>query len=243
MAKPATRKVPIADRRGIQHFMAVGDATCGMLVRAGVEATAGALAADLGSDDWRKEVPRAELPECAPGALRFFPFQYRGHDWTSVVHRYAFQDDLAQRLSAALATRALWVGYEDVSGSIDYALYDSGAAKEVFHLGDPRSFRELSSAEMRSLERAGGVCRWVQKDPQGAYARSDVRRLDAADIRKLGAERGKQYVGHLDRLFDDFLRSQDAFLAFNALGEVGREFYPLDEAEDGEILRIDVVGK
>lgn len=223
--------------------MAAGDSSCGMLVRAGVEAAAGALADDLGTTNWRKDVPRRELPECELGAPRFYPFQYRGHDWTCVVHRYEFWDDLARRISSALRARAVWVGYERVSGSVDYALYDSGAAKEVFHLGDPKVFRELTPVEMGALDRAGGVCRWVQPVPEASYARSDVRRLDGAKFRALAAKKGKAYGEHVDGLFDDFLRSQDAFLGFNSLGEVGTEFHPLDEAADEEILRIDVVEK
>jgi hypothetical protein len=234
---------PIAERRGIQAFMAVGDASCAMLVRADVEQTARELARDLGTENWRKDVPRKALPACGLRDPRFYPFQYRGHDWTTVVHRYEFMDDLAKRLSAALRIRAIWVGYEDVSGSTDYTLYDSGRLKEVFHLFDPKAFHALEPAEMELLDRRGGLARGVPPLPHGYFAGSQVRSLNLADFKALLTLKGRQYGEHLERLFDDFLRSQDAFLGFNGLGEVGTEFYPLDEAGDDEILRIDVVEK
>jgi len=42
-------------------------------------------------------------------------------------------------------------------------------------------------------------------------------------------------------LIDDFLKSQNAFLAFNVADEPGREYFPLAEATDADMVRIDVV--
>jgi hypothetical protein len=43
------------------------------------------------------------------------------------------------------------------------------------------------------------------------------------------------------RVADDFLKSQDAFLAFNIMDEPDREYFPLAEAADEDIVRMDVV--
>lgn len=237
MAKPKKTKTPISERRGLQGSMQMPDALCAMLVRADVEQTAGALARDLKTKKWRKSVPRAELPACDLSTPRLYPFQYRGHTWTTVVHRFAFYDDVAKRLSAALRTRALWACYEDTSYCFDYALYDSGGLVEVFHWGNRDEFSSLTPTEFAQVEERGVF----SCAPHGYFAASKVRKLATADFEGLTKKVRKQFGEHLDHLFDEFLRSQDTFLAFNIMDEAGREYFPLAEASDADIVRIDVV--
>jgi hypothetical protein len=239
MPKLKKTKTPMVERRGLQGSMHMPEALCAMLVRADVEQTAGALARDLKTKKWQKSVPRAELPDCELSTPRFYPFQYHGHVWTTVVHRFAFYDDVARRISAALRTRALCAGYEDTSYCFDYALYDSARLVEVFHWGTPGEFSSLTPAEFAQVEERGAF----SCAPHGYFAASKVRKLDGADFRDLSNKVRKQFGDHLDHLFDDFLRSQDAFLAFNIMDEPGKEYFPLAEASDDDLVRIDVVEK
>jgi len=237
MPKPKKTKTPIAERRGLEGSMFMPDALCAMLVRADVEQTSGALAQELKKKKRQKNVPRAELSNYDFSLSRLFPFQYRGHSWTTVVHRFVFFDNIAKRLSAKLRTRALIAGYEDTSFCFDYALYDSGRLIEVFHWGDQQEFSSLTPAEFAQVEERGvNSC-----SPHGFFAASKVRKLDETDFQALSKKVRKQFGEHLDHLFDDFLRSQDAFLAFNILDEPEREYFPLVEARDDEIARIDMV--
>ena len=155
------------------------------------------------------------------------------------MHRYEFQDDLAKRLSAALNTSAIWIGYEDVSGSWDYTLFESGGLREVFHVHDPAHFQALDASEMRRLDERGLV-KCSPPIRHGYFAGAEGR-LARAEFEKLSGLKGRRYGEHLDGLFDSFLRRHDAYAGFNTLGEVGTEFYPLDEAADEEIERIDLV--
>ncbi len=238
---PKLRKVktPIAGRRGLHGSMHLPDALCAMLVRADVEQTAGALARDLKTRKWQKNVPRGELPDCDAYTPRFYPFQYRGQDWTTVVHRCAFDDLVAKRLSSALRTGAICVGYEDTSNAYDYVAFDSGKLAEAFHLTDCQEFHTLTAAETAAVEERG-VFGFA---PQPYFCVSKVRRLDIADFKALSKKVRKQFSEHLDYLFDEFLKSQDAFLGFNIMDLPGKEYFPLAEATDDEIARIDVVEK
>jgi hypothetical protein len=219
--------------------MQLPDALCAMLVRADVEQTAGALARDLKTKKWQKNVPRDELPDCDLYTPRFYPFQYRGQEWTTVVHRCAFDDLVAKRLSSALKTRAVWVSHEDTSGAYDYIAFDSGKLAEAFHLTDWQEFHTLTPAETTAVEERG-VFGFA---PQPYFCVSKVRKLDVADFKALSKKVRKQFGEHLDRLFDEFLKSQDAFLGFNIMDQPGREYFPLAEASDDEIARIDIVQK
>jgi hypothetical protein len=239
MPKAKKIKTPIAERRGLQGSMQLPDALCAMLVRADVEQTVGALARDLETKRWQKKVPRSELPDCDLCTPRFYPFQYRGHEWTTVVHRCAFDDLVAKRLSSVLRTRATFVSYEDRSGAYDYIAFDSGKLAEAFHLTDWQEFHTLTPAETAQVEERG-VFGFAA---QPYFCVSKDRKLDLADFKALTKKTRKQFGEHLDRFFDEFLRSQDAFLGFNIMDEPGREYFPLAEASDDEIARIDVIQK
>src|SRR5882672_10734814 len=234
---PKKIKTPIAERRGLRGSMQLPDALCAMLVRADVEQTAGALARDLKTKKWQKNVPRSELPDCDLYTARLYPFEYHGHGWTTVVHRCAFDDLVAKRLSSVLKTRAVVVSYEDTSGAYDYIAFDSGKLAEAFHLTDWNEFHTLTPVEIAQVEERG-VFGFAA---QPYFCVSKVRKLDVADFKALSKKVRKQFAEHLDRLFDEFLRSQDAFLGFNIMDEPGREYFPLAEATDDEIVRIDVI--
>jgi hypothetical protein len=176
------------------------------------------------------------LPKCDHYSPRFYPFQYRRHDWTTVVHRCAFDDLVAKRLATALKTRTISVCYEDTSGAYDYIAFDAGKLAEAFHLTDWREFHTLTPAEICAVEERG-VFGFA---PQSYFCVSKVRKLDIANFKAL-TKSGRKFGEHLDRLFDEFLRSQDAFLGFNIMDQPGREYFPLLEAGDDEIARIDVV--
>jgi hypothetical protein len=237
-SKPKRTNTPIAKRRGLQGSMQMPDALAAMLVRADVEQTAGALAKHLKTKKWQKSVPRAKLPECDLFKPRFYPFLYRGHDWTTVVHRFAFFDDVAKQLSAVLRTRAIWASYEDTSFCFDYALYDSGKLIEVFHLSDPKEFSSLTKTEFAAVEK-GGICAFA---PHCFFADSKIRKLDTADFKAPSKNVQTLFGQRLDNLFDEFLRNRDAFLGFNIMDIPGREYFPLAEASDDEVVRIDVIG-
>jgi hypothetical protein len=75
--------------------------------------------------------------------------------------------------------------------------------------------------------------------PFGYYGASKARRLPVADFKAL--KKGVDFYPHVERLFDEFLKSQDAFLAFNVMDEPGTEYFPIAEATDDDIARIDVI--
>jgi hypothetical protein len=220
--------------------MILPDALCVTLVRAGVEETAGALAHELKTKRWQKAVPRADMPRGDLYELRFYPFQYRGHAWTTIVHRFGFDDLASKRISVALGTSVIWLCHEDTSSSWAYSLFTSGKLGEVFSVNDAQEFHTLEPAEFTQVEERG-----VFKCPSrhSYYCSSKVRTLNVADYEALCANKCKKFGAQLDHLIDGFLRSQDAFVAFNLWEEEGREYFPLFDVADTDIVRIDVVEK
>lgn len=219
--------------------MILPDSLCATLVRAGVEETANALARELKTKRWQKSVPRAELPPCDLYTPRFYPFQYRGHAWTTIVHRFGFDDLAAKRISAALGTSVIWLCHEDTSGCWAYILFTAGKLGEAFGVSNAQTFRTPTPEEFAKLEEFGVFA----YSPQPYYCASKVRSLVTSDYEALATKKGKKFGEHLDHLFDTFLKSQDAFLAFNLWDDVGREYFPLFDVGDTDIVRIDVVEK
>ena len=219
--------------------MILPDALCATLVRAGVEEAAAALAHELKTKRWQKSVPRAELPASDLYEPRFYPFQYRGHAWTTIVHRFGFDDLAAKRMSVALDTSVIWLCHEDTSSSWAYILFTSGKLAEAFGVSDAQTFRTPTSAEFVQLEERGAFA----YSPHPYYCASKVRSLDTSDYEALASKKGKKFGEHLDRLFDEFLKSQDAFVGFNIMDQPGRDYFPLAEASDDEVARIDVIEK
>jgi len=100
-------------------------------------------------------------------------------------------------------------------------------------------FHTLTPAEFAQVEERGAFA----YSPHNYYCASKIRTLDYSDFEVLSTKKGKKYSEHLDHLFDGFLRSQDAFVAFNLWEDVGREYFPLFDVPDADIVRIDVVEK
>jgi hypothetical protein len=98
----------------------------------------------------------------------------------------------------------------------------------------------LTATEFAKVEKAGfgGIS-------HGYYAASKARKLPVANYqalnRKALIKQGVEFYAQVERLVDDFLKSQDAFLAFNVMGEPGTEYFPSGEATDEDIVRMDVV--
>ena len=72
------------------------------------------------------------------------------------------------------------------------------------------------------------------------FCYSRARELDAEKFQALSSKRRGKFDEHLDSLFDEFLKSQDAYIAFNFMDDPGREYFPIAEAEDDEIARIEL---
>ena len=108
------------------------------------------------------------------------------------------------------------------------------SAEASYELAEHAADESLTPAEIAKVEREpfGGV-------PFGYYGASRARKLPLADFKAL--EQGVDFYPCVERLFDGFLKSQDAFLAFNLMDEPGTEYFPIAEATDEDIVRIDVI--
>jgi hypothetical protein len=236
---PKTPKLPIAERRGLQGPFQVDLSFYALLVRADIGKAADVFAREMKAKRHRKGLVRADLPESDPDGNLYFPFQLRGHPWMTVVHRmddkFRFSPLLAKRLSEKLKTRAIFAGDHDTGGTTDYVMYDSGKLAEAFHWHDWEELHLLTAAEFGRVEKEG----FLKYNPSGYYAASKARKLPVNEYKAL--RQGVEFYEHVERLIDSFLKSQDAFLAFNLMDEQGREYHPLAEAADEDIVRVDVV--
>jgi hypothetical protein len=239
-AKKTTRVVPLAERRGLQGPFEHDLSFYVLLVQADIDQVTDLFAEEMKAKRIEKAIPPADLPDCDVFGNVYFPFQYRGHAWTTVVHRLdsggLYRPQLARRLSEKLKTRAIFAGSHDTAGTIDYVLYDAGKLAEVFHWGDLVKFRMLTSEEFERAEQEGFLGR-----PYGYYAASKARTLPVAEYEALFTKKGEKFNEHVEHLIDGFLRSQNAFLALNWMGEPDMEYYPLAEARNEDIMQIDVV--
>jgi hypothetical protein len=232
--KPA--KVPFAQRRGLEGRFGHDLSFFFLLVRADIDPVTDALAREIKAKKVTKGVPREDLPECDPfSGKTFYPFQYRGHPWTTIVHKLDFYPKVAQQLSKKLHTRALLAGEQDTAGTIEYILFEDGQLAECFHWHDLVHFRQVNPAEL-ALDEHG-----FPKGGHGYYAGSKFQKLNSPDFEELFTKRGNKFNDHVDHLLDEFLKGQDAYLGHNWMGEPGTEFFPLAEATDEDILRIDVI--
>src|SRR6185503_6730939 len=80
-------KVALTERRGLQDPFAHDLSFFVLLVNANIERVTDPFAREMKAKRVRKGVARGELPDCDVFGKKFFPFQYRGHPWTTVVHR------------------------------------------------------------------------------------------------------------------------------------------------------------
>jgi hypothetical protein len=239
-ANQRSKVVPLAERRGLQGPFEHDLSFFILMVRADIERVTDLFAEEMKAKHVRKAVPRAGLPDCEVFGSAYFPFQGRGHAWTTVVHQLdsegIYRPALARRLSERLKTRAIFAGSQDTAGTIDYILYDSGKLAEVFHWGDLVKFRLLNPAEFERAQQEGFLIQ-----PYGYYAASRVRTLPVGEFEALFTKKGEKFTQHVEYLIDGFLRSQDAFLALNWLDEPGTEYFPLAEAGEEDIIQIDMV--
>jgi hypothetical protein len=233
-----TPKAPLAERRGLQGPFQVDLSFFALLVKADIGKAADCFAREMAARRHLKNVTRTDLPECDVFGDVYIPYQFRGHSWTTVVHqidrKFKFSPLLARQLSLKLKTRAIFAGDHDTGGTTDWIMYDSGKLAEVFHWHQWSAFHTLSPAEVAKIEKKG-----FNDVPCGYYAMSKMRKLPAMDYKAL--KQGVDFYPHVEGLFDEFLKSQDAFLAFNVMDEPGREYFPLAEATDEDIVGIDVV--
>jgi hypothetical protein len=131
---------------------------------------------------------------------RAFLSQICEHPWTILcASDQGLAEALTRDLSEELSTRAIAYGYEDVSGTVYYRLFDGGEAIEEFRAGPDDSEEYVELAEelgeevdieaMRSEGKLGGP-----------FFRSRLRRVDVGTI------------GHADPFIDAFFRDHDAYL-------------------------------
>ena len=237
LKKPTT---PLAERRGLQDPFHHDLSLFVLLIQADIERVTDLFAREMKAKRVKKGVARADLPDCDVFGTTFFPFQYREHKWTTIVHRldekFRFSPALARRLSEKLRTRAIFAGDHDTAGTIDYIMYDSGNLAEVFHWHALVKFHTLTPAEYKQVESAG-----FAKVPCGYYGASKVRELAVPDFAALFTKRGERFNQHVEHLIDEFLRTQDAFLALNWRDVPDTEYFPLAEATDEDVRRIDIV--
>ena len=232
------REIRLAERRGLQGPFQSDLSIFALLVQADIDKVAVCFAREMKARRHKKDVARGDLPDCDVFGNIYFPFQLCGHSWTTVIHRIddklLFSPQLAKRLSAQLKTKAIFAGDHDTGGTTDYIMYDGGKLAEVFHWHDLAPFHVLTPAEIAKVEKQplGAI-------PFGYYGASRARKLPLADFKAL--KRGVDFYPCVERLFDGFLKSQDAFLAFNLMDDPGTEYFPIAEACDEDIVRIDVI--
>jgi len=233
-------RIPLAERRGLHGPFSHDLSIFALLVRAEIERVTDLFAKEMNAKRVKKGVERSDLSDCDVFGSTFFPFQLRGHAWTTVIHRLddecRYSPALARRISAELHTRSIFCGDHDTAGTIDYILYDSGNLAEVFHWHDLVKFHSLTPAEFAQVEREG-----FSRAAGAYYAASNVRKLEVTEYEALYKKRGEKFNEHVEHLIDGFLRSQDAFLSINVTDEPDTEYFPLYEAREGDLARIDIV--
>ena len=127
--------------------------------------------------------PDAKTPHDDPHGERLvFVFQLRGHDWTLLESRAGcFDDEIAQKLSAKLAAKALMYAFESTGGVFGYTLYENGRTVEEYATGDTPAFDDSNRAE----NIADG---WQLSDDNSVQLRSERRRgldMNAEEITNL----------------------------------------------------------
>jgi hypothetical protein len=221
MAK--AKKQSLAEIRGI-YDSRESNSIAVVLVAASVDATSKALADELKSE--RRECDIYGKKSKISGSA-YFPFQLRGHIWTTIVSGYdpeVFDTSLAKRLSARLKTKAIGYVFEDTSCSTTCQLFDGGELVEVIHHdfeSEAAKAKMLTPAEFAQLAKKGFR--------DGFYFFSKIRPLKAGAITQ----------DSLDDAIADFFRGQDALLFF-LTSEKGGAF-TLEAGSAADVLRADMV--
>lgn|GEM_PF-2849478 len=227
----------LAERRGFRGEIETDSDLCALLLRADIDEAAGAFAKQVKAKQWKKGVPRAKFPRNWFDGPHYCVYQLQGHPWTTLLHEYAkttFTEQVARDLSASLRSRVIFTGSQDTAGVSWYILFDSGRLAEVFFLHDERSdeFHTLTDAQFAGVERHG-----FAKTPHGYYCASRARKISEARCRALCAcESGDEAILKLNRIIDDFLKSQDAYLAFPTAMD-----FTLARAADSDFVRLDLI--
>jgi hypothetical protein len=227
----------LAERRGFRGEIETDANLCALLVRADIEEAAGSFAQAIKAKQWKKGVPRGKMPRKWFDGRNYCLYQLRGHPWTTIQHEYdksAFTEQVAKDLSAALGSRVIFAGSQNTAGVVWCCLYDSGRLAEVFFLHDEKSetFHTLTDAEFAHVEKNG-----FSKVPYGYFCASRVREISEARCRGLcGCESGDESIVKLNRIIDDFFKSQDAYLAFP-----NSEYFTLARDADSDFVRLDLV--
>ncbi len=237
-AKKST-KTQLATRRGLQDRFMHDSSYYGLLIHADIAEVTDLLAKELKAKRVTKGVPIKDLPGSWPDEMKFFPFQYRGHAWTTVIHtmdtKLTYSPALALRLSEKLKTRTIMAGSNDDFGAIDYIMFNSGKLAEVFHWHGSKELHTPTPDEVSAIERNA-----LTILPHGFYAMSKARTVAPEYFQSLLTP-GKKFNDTLAPLIDDFFKSQDAFFALNWWGEPETETHPLAEATDEDLVRIDFI--
>ena len=113
-------------------------------------------------------------------------FQPQGSDYTLIFY-VEFGSEIAQALSARLATRVVYLWDEDVSGWIEYSVYENGKEAECFLFGFNYE-EEMSTAdeshEPRPIEeKAQGWDTFATDGDSDFFFRSSLARCDAEAIK------------------------------------------------------------
>jgi len=234
---PKPKRSGVAERRGFRGEIETDANLCALLLRADIDQAVGAFAQAMKAKQWKKGVQRARMPRNWFDGRNYLAFQLRGHRWTTILHEYTkntFTEQVAKDLSASLGSGAVFTGSQDTAGVVWYVLYDSGRLAEVFYLHDERgeTFHTLTDAEFSHVEKHG-----LSKIPYGYFCASRVRKISETRCRKLcGCESGDESIVKLNRIIDDFLKSQDAYLSFP-----NSEYFTLARDADSDFVRLDLI--
>lgn len=151
-----------------------------------------------------KSVPAAERRE-APYADVFQLVRLHGHDWTHVLGTADLSVDLAERLSAELNDRSLWVTYAKASNFYGYRFFEAGEQLERFSTtGDGFAYDTGSSEDVGSWDGSADLDEDASdKEILDLVFESKLRDPASLDVRR--------YSEPAD-VVDEFLRSQDLFV-------------------------------
>ena len=227
----------LADRRGFRGEIETDTDLFALLLRAEIEDAAEGFACEIKAKQWKKGVRRGSMPRRWFDGKHYCVFQLRGHPWTTILHEYSadtFTEQVARKLSASLRCGAVFAGSQDTAGVACYILYDSGRLGEVFFLHNERSdtFHTLTDAQFAHVEEHG-----FSKTPCGYFCASQVRKLSEFRCRGLcGCKSGDEAILKLNRIIDDFFKSQGAYLAFP-----NSEHFTLARAADDDFVRLDLI--
>ena len=155
---------PLAERRGVITFDSNESL---VLVKADVEATAGALKKHLGARTWIKN---ANGQEVGIETTAYVVYQMTGHPY-STIFLAANQPgtlqlpdgNLAQALSKALKVKAVYFGNSDTGGVTAFEAYEKGKQLERFYVESGVEFASTLRDESEAPRGGPDILRFVDK--------------------------------------------------------------------------------